>query len=237
MAISIAVIDRDRDQPVRGKSAPSRPVADNDSDHVIRVERPAELAGIASPGINFAWLDRTVPDSLRDFCDALDPSVIEPQDRILAGHQARDAISRLVAATWPEPTLGRQHLMSDLVVLTDVFARITGARRIRLRIAPGPSDAGETEFATAHDDLTLVTAYLGAGPQWLPNHAVERDDLEEEPVRFFGLDENAARQLPRFAVGLFKGEAWPGNKGNGIVRRTPPDANTPQIRVSLTRAG
>ncbi len=204
-----------------------------DPAHVLRVDRPEDLTAITREGVNLAYVAREMPACVADFFDGLEGEAAAPQTRIVATHQARDAIARFVATSWPEPTLGRQHFVQDLALLTETFARITRARRVRIRIDRNPGFR-DHQFHADPTRLRLVTGYRGTGAEWLPNAAVERDDFDEKALSLFGADEREARCLGRFWVGMMKGESWPGNKGNGLVRRPcPSGADSDAIIVTL----
>jgi hypothetical protein len=76
--------------------------------------------------------------------------------------------------------------------------------------------------------LRLLTTYLGPGTQWLPDDAVRR-----RRGLCFPLRHAPPQRLERFAVGLFKGESYPGNCGRGIVHRSPPVSGTGKVRILL----
>nr|WP_255671442.1 DUF1826 domain-containing protein [Corallococcus sp. AS-1-6] len=67
--------------------------------------------------------------------------------------------------------------------------------------------------------VRLLCTYAGPATGWLENPQVVRSALGPDgqvarPGAF-------VRPLERFDVALLKGEAWPGNIGNGVVHRSP----------------
>jgi SAM-dependent methyltransferase len=83
--------------------------------------------------------------------------------------------------------------------------------------------------------IRLVCAYVGPGTEWLPEPQVDRVALgRREPGGVLRL--GAPARLAIGAVGLLKGEAWPGNEGRGAVHRSPPVA-AGERRVLLTIEG
>lgn len=73
------------------------------------------------------------------------------------------------------------------------------------------------------DDVVcrLVVTLAGAGSEFLDERDVRRRLLgaKESAVEREGA---AVHRLEPFEVGLFKGEAWPDNRGHGVVHRSPP---------------
>jgi hypothetical protein len=74
--------------------------------------------------------------------------------------------------------------------------------------------------------LRLICTLRGPGTQWL-----EHADVDRRRLGLPGTTDEASGLLRRgavvqalapFDVGIFKGEAWPGNGGRGAVHRSPP---------------
>lgn len=73
----------------------------------------------------------------------------------------------------------------------------------------------------------LVTAYQGAGTEWLDEHFLDRSKLgagngglpDEESGLY--MDQNQIHQASVGDVLLLKGEGWFGGEGKGIVHRSP----------------
>jgi hypothetical protein len=85
--------------------------------------------------------------------------------------------------------------------------------------------------------LRLICTYVGPGTEWLENGDVRREKLGPGsgglPDERSGLirDGAAVRQMGCFAIGLMKGERWPGNRGQGLVHRSPRLRDAAQRRV------
>jgi hypothetical protein len=90
-----------------------------------------------------------------------------------------------------------------------------------------------------HVHLRMVTVLSGPGTEWLANDQVIRTDLRgaEHPLGAsveIGLKPEAkALTLATGDVAILKGEAYPGNCGNGIVHRAPHHHVLHQPRILL----
>lgn len=97
-------------------------------------------------------------------------------------------------------------------------------------------------FGVALNDLALPQSRQSPRTadrtKWLPNHAADRAAIGGGDNGLIAPDPAAVRRLPRFAVGLFKCETYPGNRGNGILHRSPPVtvAGGPRLLLRLDEA-
>ena len=73
----------------------------------------------------------------------------------------------------------------------------------------------------------LVTTYVGPATQWLPNNLIDRSKLghgnegQSDENSGLYLDDSYIEQLDIGHIALLKGESWDGNKGRGLVHRSP----------------
>jgi len=179
-------------------------------------DAPAELATILRPEVNLCLWQREVPVDLVRFVDTS-----------LAGRDYRRC------TTWDgnEPEWlelgadlaaadGFEAFRDDVTLLAHVYAELTGAARLAIKLEAFAGNLCE-RFHVDRVGLRLICSYAGPGTEWLANADVDRRSLQPDaaagPVRPGG----QVRQMPRWAVGLMKGERWPGNTGNGLVHRSP----------------
>jgi hypothetical protein len=175
--------------------------------------------------VNLAIWPRTMPAALTALLDGL-PGDQLPRARFsVRPRAAGPAIRDHIAAALPQPSLGRKLLIDDIAALVQHFAEATGAWAVTVRLDPIDNDACR-KFHADHVGIRLLTTYRGPGTQWLPNEAVAGTPLADGVGAEIEPAAAAIRDLPRYAVGLFKGAAWPGNAGNGIVHRSPPILGT-----------
>jgi Protein of unknown function (DUF1826) len=160
----------------------------------------------ASDEILGAYLDRAVCPGgweRRMEVSIAEPSLAEAVQGLLAGF---------------EGGLGRVRLTTELLSLIDLFATLSDSQRVGVRMVA-------TERRTCprfHADavgLRLLCTWVGEGTEWVAEEEVIRPDTGSAagPVRAGA----AVHQMPPFAVGVFKGDLWPGNDGCGAVHRSP----------------
>ncbi len=119
---------------------------------------------------------------------------------------------------------------ADLRQLADLFFAVSQDRRVRFRLLTTCDDDCR-RFHVDYRHLRLLCTYQGPGTEWLPEAQVDRVAFEsgkpnDEIIRF-----GEPSQLEPFWVCLLKDDAYPGNKGQGIMHRSPPIAGTGQTRV------
>lgn len=201
--------------------------------HRLLVTDPDALDAIGRPGVNLVVWTREPPTALAASLASRRAEDI-PRGRLEAPAAAlRPAAAALVGDALADDPRARRALVDDIVRLGALFARITARRALRLRL-DRVADGGCRRFHHDAVGLRLLCTYRGAGTEWVPNHAVRREAIgtgagndEISP------DRSARRRLRAFDVGLLKGEAFPGNRGNGIVHRSPPVAPGDPARLLL----
>ena len=118
------------------------------------------------------------------------------------------------------------HFFEDVSYLAFLFCELFDQKKIWLRL-DGIDHPMCPRFHTDNVKCRLVTTYLGPATQWLPHHLVNRSKLghgnEGKPDEKSGLFSSAEniQQLNSGDVALLKGESWKGNKGAGLVHRSP----------------
>ncbi len=135
-----------------------------------------------------------------------------------------------------EADVGRVRWVTELTDLVELFATLTDANTVGLRVT-ATDRATCPRFHSDQVGLRMLCTWLGEGTEWLVEEDVKRDanglrhrsvDRAAGPVRAEGV----VRQMRPFAVGVLKGDAWPGNEGSGAVHRSPQPAGR-RVFVSL----
>jgi len=149
-----------------------------------------------------------------------------------------DGFEPLPAAAVDADPVAAAAFTADLRELARSFALLTGATRLGFRLTrlEGPMCP---RFHTDFVGVRLLTTYCGTGTEWLEHESVDRQFLghrsggKEDEVSGLLRPGAVVHRLPEFAVGLLKGEAWPGNLERGIVHRSPAARRLPRILLSL----
>ena len=117
-------------------------------------------------------------------------------------------------------------LFKDVSELINIFCKIFDLEFAWLRLE-AINHPMCPRFHSDYVDCRTVTTYVGPGTEWLPHHFVNRSKLghgndgknDEESGLF--KSNNQIEQLEVGHVALLKGEKWEGNKGRGLVHRSP----------------
>ena len=129
-------------------------------------------------------------------------------------------------------------LISDITRLVEMFSVLFDLQHVGLRLTALEGQMCP-KFHVDRVPCRLITTYDGVATEWLPNDKVDRSKLGAAMPgtsnRQGGLyqDEQDIAQLQAGEVALFKGEAWEGNEGFGVVHRSPSVPESSQ-RLLLT---
>jgi uncharacterized protein DUF1826 len=201
----------------------TRNVAPSDSP-IVKGAAGAVLNGILDDGVALAVWTRRGPPGLAAWLDALPPEHL-PDGRFVcepAEVPARLAVlcDQVGLTDGPARTL----LIDDIAGLAARFARIADARRVDLRLEALDHDSC-WRFHRDRVGFRLNATYRGPGTQWPPLELAARALRAQRRYR------GALNELPRFAVGLFKGERRAGPAA--ILHRSPPIAGSGTTRLFL----
>jgi Protein of unknown function (DUF1826) len=129
-----------------------------------------------------------------------------------------------------EEDLGRVRWATELLCLIDLFAALSDTQRVGVRMVATPRCTCP-RFHTDTGALRLLCTWVGEGQEWLAQEdgvatATGSMSVSNE-LSVAGRAHSGAtvRRMDTFAVGVFKGEGWPGNRGRGAVHRSPRPAH------------
>jgi hypothetical protein len=175
-------------------------------------------------GVTLTVWTRRAPPGLAAWLDALPPECL-PHGRFVC--EPWKVPARL-AVLCDKSGLGdgraRALLIDDIAGLATDFARIAAARRVDLRLEALDHDSC-WRFHRDRVGLRLNATYRGPGTQWPPLELGARASRAQRRYR------GALNELPRFAVGLFKGERRAG--AAAILHRSPPITGSGTTRLFL----
>lgn len=209
--------------------APGRRSTDRNTDpHVVLCRSATGLSAIRQPGVTLALWRRSLPAGLAAQLARLGQAD-RPSFRLATtpDEAEEDLAAALPAARWiAGPLLG------DIARLVKRYADIVGCPNVLLRLDSVAGD-GCRFFHADHVGLRLLCTYQGAGTHWLPDDAVNRPALGRGDNDAVLADPGRLRAFGTGHVGLLKGEWWPGNRGRGLVHRSPPADTTGHPRLLL----
>lgn len=196
--------------------------------HWLFARDMGQLVNIQDAGLTIAVVERSVPTEVEMATRNLLGTPEMRQVALLGvpGETFRHHLTRLIPAV-----AGLDALVEDLDWLAAALLLLSGAHAVGLRLQR-VDRLPPASFAALDDALQLVCCYGGTGHEWLPNGTMVRNG-REQPGSVSRYDEARAFRLPAYAVGVLKGERWPGNAGNGIVTR-PPGGSAPEPGLLLT---
>lgn len=189
--------------------------------HWAASPRRGGLTAILNTSITLAMWDREplIP------CEEWGPVLHEPWIRETRPTRDRQSIECLLEAI-PEGSL-RWAILSDLLLLLPMFRSFTGELAVVARLE---SMHGQScpKFHTDHVGLRLLCTYSGPGTEWVADPDVDRTALSKAVPDSHTANQSlmrgadSIRSVPPTWVALLKGERWPGNRGKGVLHRSPP---------------
>ena len=192
------------------------------------------LPNIYLDDVNIAVWERELPEMLKDASGKILKK--NPNLEISIVTTPTEAFTSVVKAIGSEPE--GIELGEDIAKLVDMFCCLFELKRAGLRMTV-LDRAMCPRFHVDRILCRLITTYIGAATEWLPHHSADRNKLgignEGKPDDQSGLFGSARdiQQLSEGDVALLKGEAWAGNKGGGLIHRSP-ELTSEHQRLLLT---
>ncbi len=192
-------------------------------------DRPDVLQEIVNPDANITIWERPVQAEINRELTGLGPRDLRDKRIPTSGATFGTDVRTFMLASGLDLN-DFPHFLEDLQRLADIFFSISKDLDVCFRLVTTDEDDCR-RFHVDYRQLRMLCTYQGPGTEWLPEAQVNREELEgggpnERIIRF-----GEASHLSPFSVGLMKDDAWPGNKGFGLVHRSPPVAGSGQMRV------
>jgi hypothetical protein len=186
-------------------------------DRVAVVEAPKALEAIRRPGCAAAiW--RREATSFQGWLDGLAPEALPRGRVILRPDAAREAARHLCEAAGTPHGADRERLCDDVAALADLFAGLTRARHLRLRLDAVNGDSCR-RFHVDAIRARLVCTHRGPGTQY--------------GVSEGGAPPGRVLSVPTGAPIVLRGTLWPAEKPAGLLHRSPPITGTGTTRLVL----
>lgn len=200
----------------------------DETPHAIS-ENPGVLRQILFPGVNLALWQRPTEVSVAEELLRLKTSDLPDMRCSTSLGAFDDDVCTL---------LGQRNLDSaafinwrrDLHGLADCYFSVCGGRDVTMRLVTTNED-GCRRFHADRTNLRLLCTYRGPGTEWLSDEQVNRLALENGAPNESIVRHGHPLELAPFWAGIMKGEGYPGNRGRGLVHRSPAIGGSGQTRV------
>ena len=197
----------------------------------VFVDSLADVTAIYTEGVTLCVLNRSLPPSVARF--ARDTLLSRDLQLVVPVVTARPELPEFLPGLAAAP--GYEAFRADICDMIGWYGELFAADEVGLRLYSTGADMCQN-FHIDRVGVRLVCTYAGPGTEWLVEADVDRTALGQA----YGDPETVMRdgatihRLTPGAVGLFKGEAWPGNAGHGLVHRSPAIAGRGERRVLIT---
>jgi hypothetical protein len=185
---------------------------------VARGAGPEVLARIAEPGQAAAIWTRGRSPGFAAWIDAVPPGLLPSLRASCPVARAAELVDAACDVSGLPETSGREMLCADIAALAEVFGGVTGHDDLRLRLDVVQGDACR-RFHVDNVPVRLLCTYRGRGTEY----GLARAAGDPEPVL----------RMAAGDAGLFRGLAWPGAPRPNIVHRSPPIADSGEVRLLL----
>ncbi len=192
------------------------------------------LSAIGEPGVNLALWRRSLPADHERHIGAWGAGGPPPFDRVLSSQVHDDSGIGLGM----EHSL-RSWLLDDIGMLVRHFVQLANTAELRVFFGAVSSNQCQ-KFHVDYVRLRLVSTYAGPGTEWLPDSAVNRDELAQpselvqDANRRIVKDMREVRRAHAGEVLLMKGASAGDRHQRGAVHRSPEILGTGIHRVVLT---
>ena len=179
---------------------------------------PEGLGAIHRPNCAAAIWERAPLARFQNWIDEVPADCLPKTRTILQPGAVRRAMYQLVEASGLEDTNERAMLVDDVAALADIFADLTEAPYLRLRLDVVTTNACRKFHI---DALTsrLVCTYRGTGTQY----GLARDNREVETIQTVSTGSPI----------LLRGTLWPVTPKSDLLHRSPPIEGTGETRLVL----
>ena len=191
--------------------------------HVALCNEITELSKIYDEQTTLAILQRPYQEELA----AIAKEVYLAQPLVFAASpkQASQLLKEHLTASNPDID-NLDALITDMAQWIEVYSALLEPSELGLRLA-SLERAMCPAFHTDYIGIRLVTTYSGSGTEFLSRKDINAEALgypgRQQTLEESGLlkKQGVIQHVQPQAIALLKGDAWPGNKGNGIVHRSP----------------
>ena len=166
-----------------------------------RVTEVADLAEIYQPNVQVCSWQRSIDPQITKYLSGLSyRGKLQLIETLKPGAHA--ALDTLPAG------VGRQQLLADLALLTEIFCELLGCQAVGLRGAL-INHAMCPKWHIDKVPIRLLCTYDGPGTEWLDDQSVSRNSLSEHT-------DGACQRAMLGEVVLLKGALWQDNEGQGL---------------------
>lgn len=182
------------------------------------VDSPDRLNVIGASGVAAALWQRTPLPGFQTWIDGLPADQLPSGRVILRPHAVAEAVEALCSRVDTPAGPERDMLIEDIAALADMFAELSGAPYLRLRLDRVSGNACG-RFHVDAVTVRLICTYRGTGTEY----GVAEDGGQPEEVF----------NAPTGAPILLRGKLWPAGTGDTLLHRSPPIEGTGETRLML----
>ena len=202
----------------------------------VRVADVAGLSRLYSDPVSVTVWERSLDAGLATWLEGLREThpvdVVRAIDRRKeSAESVLDVLAGRLAGPWFEAW------RSDVAMVVGLCADLFESDVVGVRLSTVTAHC--QRFHVDRITARLMTTYAGAGTEWVDHGSAVRSllghaEVEGDPNLAIVPNPSAIQRMRAGDVGVFKGDAWPGREGRGVVHRSPPFPAGGAPRLLLT---
>lgn len=200
-------------------------------EHVEFAKEIKDLANIILKEKTLAIFKRTPPERISNFLQNIDLNRFPSIHTSFYSYESRSNLQRLLVDSCDDKE-GLTLFIAELVKTIELFSSITKTELVRFNLQVVQDDMCRY-FHSDYNNLRLMCTYAGPGTCWTTNDNVNREKLGSRCNEAILKDTEKIYTLQPFWIGIFKGEVFMNNAGNGIIHRSPIISLTNEKRILL----
>lgn len=201
------------------------------TDHLVMATSFEDMKDIGLKGKNLAIFPRTMDLKLESFLHSIDLFTFPDIQTSFYFYECQKQLELLLKGITTD-TDGLYLFIKDISQSVHQFCQLMNTELIRFNLQVIDNDMCRY-FHCDYNNIRLLCTYLGEGTQWLANNNVNRDKLGCKNNAEIIIDPTQVHELSTYWIGLFKGEIFKGNAGNGIIHRSPSVKEISKKRILL----
>lgn len=202
-------------------------------EHVIAGESLSSLMGLHRPEVNLGILKRDLPYGLKGVFQRLWG---REQPLTLRSNVKGDFEKNYQAAfafLLESDSKDSRWLFEDIFSLALRFSILSRASYLDIQLEIVSTNQCK-KFHVDNTGLRLISTYVGPSTHWIENELIDRSRIGDDCYDAELKASVAVRQMKTGEVAILKGDAYPENRGNGLVHKSP-EIESMQVRRLVLR--
>lgn len=202
----------------------------------VRVADVAELSRLYSDPVSVVVWERSLDAGLVAWLEGVrETHAVDVVRAIDRRKQSAESVLDVLAGRMEGPWF--EAWRADVAMVVGLCADLFESDVVGVRLSTVTTHC--QRFHVDRITARLMTTYAGVCTEWVDHGGAVRSmlghaEVDGDPNLAIVPDASAIQRMRAGDVGVFKGDAWPGREGRGVVHRSPPFCPEASPRLLLT---